>query len=489
MIGTLAADKYVILGMISEGGMGAVYRALQLPVEREVALKVLRTELQDSDQGRDRFILEARAVSRLNHPNIITLHDFGFDSSQHPYMVMEYAPGKSMARWLRDDVDIDRIVHVMKQVLSALSEAHDRGIVHRDLKPENMIVTKAGSDYDYIKLLDFGIARLINEGSTRKLTREGEVFGTPHYMAPEQARNQEVDARADVYSMGVILFELITGQRPFQAPTAVALMLKHVQEPLPVERLGPIPTALRDALERACSKQVDERWESAAAFSEALERIEAPAAALTTPAELGAITTDDVASGPRTPQPVPTLEGPSPTADSATESEEEAETEPAPPSAHELADVTSGELFVVGEERGAKFAMVVAVGALALAVVAVAIFVGQLLRESNGSVESPVDEGVVIELLDAGERSFRQLDTDRADASAGQLAVVGALQRVAAARSRSEGRARSEGRSNSGVGRPPTPDTPRKDKDVDEFELMKDPGDDKGTILSPFGDQ
>ena len=188
-IGTLIADKYVVLALISEGGMGAVYRAMQLPVERDVAVKVLRAELEDSDEGRDRFIREARAVSKLGHPNVITLFDFGFEDSDHPYMVMEYAPGVPLSAWLRrSDLSFGRIMHVIRQLLSALAEAHSQGIVHRDLKPENLIITSAGQDDDYVKLLDFGIARLVNEGATKGLTKEGEVFGTPHYMSPEQGQ-------------------------------------------------------------------------------------------------------------------------------------------------------------------------------------------------------------------------------------------------------------------------------------------------------------
>ncbi|MFU8806280.1 MAG: serine/threonine protein kinase, partial [Bradymonadaceae bacterium] len=268
VLGTLVADKYVILGLIGEGGMGAVYRALQLPVEREVAFKVLRTELQDSDKVRDRFIQEARAVSRLSHPNIITLHDFGFENDVHPYMVMEYAPGVSLTKWLRrDDLTLERIVHVGRQILSALTDAHIEGIVHRDLKPENMIVSSKGSDDDFIKVLDFGIARLINKEATQGLTREGEVFGTPHYMAPEQAQgHKDIGPPADVYSLGIMLYEMLCGEPPFEAPAPLSVLFMHINEPLPTMKPRPgitIPHELHEIVKRATAKDARDRYQNA----------------------------------------------------------------------------------------------------------------------------------------------------------------------------------------------------------------------------------
>ncbi len=274
-IGAISAEKYVVLGLINEGGMGAVYRALQMPVEREVAVKVLRAELTDSDQAGDRFIREARAVSRLNHPNIITLYDFGFDSNRHPYMVMEYAPGDSLAKWIRDPtLTIERIVNVTHQILTALSEAHNQGIVHRDLKPDNMIVSSAKKK-DNIKLLDFGIARLINEGATRSLTREGEVFGTPHYMAPEQAQGKKnVGPPADIYAVGVMLYEMLTGKCPFDAPTPLAVLFMHINEPLPAVIPRPnviVPDRLTQILAQATAKSPQDRFQDAYEMQLAIE--------------------------------------------------------------------------------------------------------------------------------------------------------------------------------------------------------------------------
>ncbi|MEM1349008.1 MAG: serine/threonine-protein kinase [Myxococcota bacterium] len=274
-IGTKIAEKYVVVGRISKGGMGAVYRAIQQPVGREVAFKVLRTEMEDSSQVRERFVREAQAISRLGHANIITLFDFGFAKNGQPYMVMEYAPGMSMAKWMmQPDMTTERIVHVTCQLLSALEDAHRQGIVHRDLKPENVIVTETASDKDYVKLLDFGIARVVNETTTKGLTREGEVFGTPHYMSPEQAQGvKDIGPEADIYAVGIILYEMLCGEAPFDAPTPLAVLLQHINEPMP----GIIPRPeilvspeLADIVRRATAKERSARFASAAEMLAAL---------------------------------------------------------------------------------------------------------------------------------------------------------------------------------------------------------------------------
>ncbi len=275
LIGTIQADKYIITSLISEGGMGAVYRALQMPVEREIAFKVLLTELQDSDKGRDRFIQEARAISKLQHPNIITLFDFGFSQTGHPYMAMEYAPGVSLAKWGQaPGLTMDRILHVFEQILAALGEAHRQGIIHRDLKPDNMIITRAGDDMDFVKLLDFGIARITNETATRGLTREGEVFGTPHYMAPEQAQGKKnVGPPADVYAIGIMFYEILCGEPPFDASSPLSVLFMHINEPMP--SLKPldgliVPKPIEDIILRATHKNPEHRYADASQMLQAL---------------------------------------------------------------------------------------------------------------------------------------------------------------------------------------------------------------------------
>jgi|GEM_PF-1606719 len=276
LLGTLVADKYVVIDRLAEGGMGAIYRALQQPVQRDVALKVLHAEVNRSDTGRKRFIREARAISKLSHPNIITLHDFGFDDGQRPFMVMEYASGSSLKEWLRgSDLTTQRIIHVARQVLSALAEAHSHDIVHRDLKPANVMLTRAGHDRDFAKLLDFGLARLLSSDSAQGLTRDGEVFGTPHYMSPEQARARgDITVRSDVYSMGILLYRMFCGRVPFHADQPLQVLFQHINDPMPdpvAQRGLVLPDGLAGVIERATSKESDQRYADADAMLSAFE--------------------------------------------------------------------------------------------------------------------------------------------------------------------------------------------------------------------------
>ena len=276
LIGTLLADKYVILGHLAAGGMGAIYRALQLPVERRVAVKVLHAEVDRTDTGRKRFAREARAISRLSHPNIITLHDFGFDDQHRPYMVMEYVEGQPLSSWIEaTDPSIHHLMHVAHQILAALSEAHDRDIIHRDLKPANVLVTRAGHDDNFVKLLDFGLARFVDQKRTQQLTRHDEVFGTPHYMSPEQARGDSaIGPRSDVYSMGVLLFWLCSGRVPFDAPQPLQVLFQHLHEEIPDLKPRPgidLPPQLEDVIRRAMNKEPVARYVNADAMLDALE--------------------------------------------------------------------------------------------------------------------------------------------------------------------------------------------------------------------------
>lgn len=279
-LGRLIGGKYIVTSLISEGGMGAVYRAIQTPVDREVALKVLKAELESSAEGAERFLREARAVSRLSHPNIITLFDFGVDAGQ-PFMAMEYAPGVSLGKWLESTtISLDRILHVITQTASALAEAHNQGIVHRDLKPENIIVIRSGNDSDFVKLLDFGIARLVNATATRGLTREGEVYGTPHYMAPEQAKGEaNIGPPADVYSIGIMLYQLLCAKMPFDAPTPLAVLYQHLHEPLPPIAARPgvmVSPELERIIRTATQKSVQDRYQTASELLGALQNLKNP---------------------------------------------------------------------------------------------------------------------------------------------------------------------------------------------------------------------
>ena len=208
------------------------------------------------------------------------MYDFGVEEDRgHPYMVMEYAPGVSLADWIHQQPppSLERIVFVCEQILSALDHAHDLGVIHRDLKPENVIVTRAGNVEDFVKLLDFGIARMTHEGATRGLTQEGEIFGTPHYMSPEQAQgSRDVGPQADVYAFGIMMYEMLCQRCPFDAPAPLAVLMMHINDPLPPIKLAngaPLSLELERILRRATAKEPAARYADAGEFLVALQSV------------------------------------------------------------------------------------------------------------------------------------------------------------------------------------------------------------------------
>ncbi len=270
-LGRVFVGKYRIDRLVGEGGMGRVYEARQLALDKIVCLKVVRRELAD-DETQARFQREARAASRLNHPNSIQVLDFGAGEEGELYLVIEYVDGRDLQQLSAEAAPMPepRVCHLMAQVLDALTEAHSRMVVHRDLKPENIMVTSLRGDPDFVKVLDFGIAT-IQDGKSR-ITRAGVVFGTPEYLSPEQARGEELDGRSDVYSAGVILYQLVTGRLPFQSTTPMGYVLKHAQEPPlpPRQALPTLSPAMESLIERALSKRREERPVSASAMRDEL---------------------------------------------------------------------------------------------------------------------------------------------------------------------------------------------------------------------------
>jgi serine/threonine protein kinase len=272
---------FEILGPLGAGGMGEVYRARDTRLDRDVAIKVLSRNLAADSRGRERFEREARAVSRLTHPHICTLYDVGsaeIDGRDVPFLVMELLEGETLAERLhRGALPIAQAIHVAIEILDALAAAHAMGIVHRDLKPANIMLTKAG-----VKLLDFGLSQLraparaaAHATGTKgedPLTAPGAVLGTIPYMAPEQVRGGEVDARTDLFAFGAVFYEMLTGRRAFNAtsePALIATILEQDPPPLTVEQLS-VPPAL-DGLVRAClAKDPAERWQNAADVALAL---------------------------------------------------------------------------------------------------------------------------------------------------------------------------------------------------------------------------
>lgn len=287
-IGRLLAGQYKVEALLGRGGMGAVYRGVQLSVDRRVAIKLISSGLPDPAQSLQRFRREAEATGRLNHPNTIRLFDFGLTDRGEVYMVMELLEGCDLAARLQQGpLAPDEAFHIIRQVLSALSESHARGIVHRDLKPGNVFLSQVDGDVSFVKVMDFGIAGMEHGREAQKLTVTGAVMGTPAYMSPEQAQGKPVDARGDLYSCGVVLFEMLAGHVPFEAESLVAMLLAHVtQKPKRLAECGvsfrqlPQTQALIDTL---LAKSPAHRPSSAVEVIAAIDAIEADAAAHTTP--------------------------------------------------------------------------------------------------------------------------------------------------------------------------------------------------------------
>jgi serine/threonine-protein kinase len=262
---------YRIVGPLGRGGMAAVYRAHDPVLEREVALKVLPPEFLHDPAFAERFRQEARVAARLEHPNVVPVHAFGIDEGR-PWMAMRLLDGGSLsARLDGGPLPPTQAAAVLRDVAAALDYAHARGVVHRDVKPANVLLDSAGRAY----LADFGIARLV-EGSS-VATATGMLQGTPSYMAPEQALGEKVGPAADVYALGVMAFECLTGRVPYTGTTPVAVLMKHVHEPVPAPLPGELPPPLGDTLRRALAKRPHERWPTPGAFAAALEQAAAGA--------------------------------------------------------------------------------------------------------------------------------------------------------------------------------------------------------------------
>ena len=275
LVGRTLPGGYVILDLVGIGGMGRVYRAEQTNLGRTVAVKIIHPHLVGEENAAARFITEARAASRLNHPNSVAVIDFGKTEDGQLYLVMEFLRGKDLARVQYEEgpLSFRRIVSILRQVLAALSEAHHLEIIHRDLKPENVILEPVRTGGDFVKVVDFGLAKM-REGTGPGITSPGIVCGTPEYMSPEQGRGDPLDPRSDLYAVGVILYQLLTGRLPFEAESPTQVVLMHITEAPPDPRSAApermIPSLIADVCLMALAKEPAHRFGNADEFAEAL---------------------------------------------------------------------------------------------------------------------------------------------------------------------------------------------------------------------------
>jgi serine/threonine protein kinase len=271
LVSSIISGKYRVNLKLGSGGMGTVYRAKRLLIGDEVAIKILHSE-QNDPRAAERFRREAQAAARLKHPNAVTIYDFGVTDDGIQYLVMELVEGESLRRIIQQQGPLmpSSAAEIMNQVCAALDEAHRHHVLHRDLKPDNIIVdfTDAGLR---VKVLDFGIAKL-RDNAAGNLTQTGSILGTPHYMSPEQCIGEELDNRSDIYSLGVVLYEMLTGVVPFRSPSTAAVVVQHVNQPPPSPRAlnASISMPVEIAVLHALAKSREGRPQSAGALAQEL---------------------------------------------------------------------------------------------------------------------------------------------------------------------------------------------------------------------------
>ena len=280
-VGTTIDGRYKIESILGEGGMGVVYASRHKVINKRVAIKVLRADLSRDHEMTERFLIEAQAASSIGHPHIVDVSDYGTMPDGSAYFVMEFLEGRSLTGALEENdrkpLSTARIIHISKQIADGLHAAHAQGIVHRDLKPDNVFIVARAQEKEFIKLLDFGIAKVATS-SEAKLTRAGTVFGTPHYMSPEQAAGAPVDHRTDIYSLGVILYEMASGKVPFDADNYMGILTQHMYKaPVPIYDLLPapeIPRPLEAIILKLLLKKPEQRYQTMLEVVADLERLE-----------------------------------------------------------------------------------------------------------------------------------------------------------------------------------------------------------------------
>ncbi|MEM9189350.1 MAG: serine/threonine-protein kinase [Myxococcota bacterium] len=274
LIGQVVEGRYRLEKPIGEGGMGIVYLATHTVLNKKLAIKVLRGDSSKDEGVVERFVQEARAATSIGHENIIDISDFGSLPDGTAYFVMEHLDGQPLSDMVAKGGAVPNhdAIQIVIQIASALGAAHQRGIVHRDLKPDNVFLIARGQNPLFVKVLDFGIAKVGGAGS--KLTKTGMVFGTPHYMSPEQAAGQPVDSRTDIYALGVIMYEMFTGRVPFDADTFMGILSKHMFEPpTPPSQGNAELGALESVILRALSKKPEDRYQTMQEMVEDIETV------------------------------------------------------------------------------------------------------------------------------------------------------------------------------------------------------------------------
>jgi serine/threonine protein kinase len=274
-LGKTITEKYLLEKLIGSGGMGSVYAGKHIDLGRSVAIKVMNSDIVTDKTAEARFIREAKTAAKLDHPNAVTIHDFGTIEGGGAFIVMEYISGQTLRKYLAQNgpLSLEQALEWFTPICEVIETAHQRGIIHRDLKPENIMLKVVGDDI-VIKVVDFGLAKLVSgEEVSQKLTKTGEFMGTPQYMAPEVYDGENADSRADIYALGIILYEMITGKVPFSGSVQNIISGHLFKEPTSVTEIKPnLPQELDEVLKLALEKKRDERVSSAIAFANAFKQ-------------------------------------------------------------------------------------------------------------------------------------------------------------------------------------------------------------------------
>jgi len=276
-IGQVVSERYELLSLLGHGGMGAVYKARHIPLDRIVAVKFLLSDVADDPLMRKRFMREATASGKINHPNVVELIDYGEGPEGEAYIVIEFLDGISMDQVIRNERQIEytRAVKIFDQICSGVAKAHARGIIHRDLKPSNIMLVTEQGEADFVKVVDFGLAKALDPGEeSQRLTQSGEVFGSPIYMAPEQCMGRQLGPSSDIYAMGVLMYESLTGKVPIVGSNVAETIARQLNEiPKPFSEMRPdlqIPASLEAVVMKALSKDPDQRQASMLELKEEL---------------------------------------------------------------------------------------------------------------------------------------------------------------------------------------------------------------------------